>query len=141
MNLRPRRKETPTANITPLVDVVLLLLLFFVLSTTFDQQSRIKVELPEASAEPREETEKKVLNITIDAEGRFFVNDAEVINRSIDTLKAAIQDALGHAQVLPVVINADANTPHQAVITAMDAASQLGLMQMTFPTRLPAAEN
>jgi biopolymer transport protein ExbD len=138
MNLRPRRKEPPAVNITSLVDVVLLLLLFFVLSTTFDQQSRIKVELPEASAEPRQEQDKSVINITIDAEGRFYVNDAEVINRAIDTLKAALQNALGDARVLPVVINADANTPHQAVITAMDAASQLGLVQMTFPTRLPA---
>jgi len=141
MNLRPRRKETPNVNITSLVDVVLLLLLFFVLSTTFDQQSRIKVTLPEASNPPHEEQEKMVLHISIDAEGRYFVNDQEVINRSTDTLKAAIQDAAAGQRDLPVVLNADAKTPHQAVITAMDAASQLGFVHMTFPTRLPAAEN
>jgi biopolymer transport protein ExbD len=79
----------------------------------------------------------KELDITIDAQGIFFVNQREVINTELDTLKRAIKKALGEERDIPVIINADAKTPHQAVMTAMDAASQLGLMRMTFSAHRP----
>lgn len=136
MNLRPQVRKAPEVDITPLIDVVFLLLIFFMVSTTFDREAQIVVELPEASGEEAiHETEE--LDITIDASGTFFVNKREVINTDVETLKLAISKAVGEERDLPVIINADAKTPHQAVMTAMDAASQLGLVRMTFSAHRP----
>ncbi len=140
MNLRPQRKESPDINLTPLIDVVFLLLIFFMVSTTFDKENRIKVELPEAATQDEKVKEEVTLDITVDAMGRFYVNQQEVINTDIETLKSAIEKAAQGRHDLPVIIIADAKTPYQAVITVMDAASQLGFVNMTFPTRQPAAE-
>ncbi|MCU7881633.1 MAG: biopolymer transporter ExbD [Candidatus Thiodiazotropha sp. (ex Lucinoma aequizonata)] len=139
MNLRPNSRKSPEADITPLIDVVFLLLIFFMVSTTFERESQIMIELPEATAEEIE-PEKHKLDITINISGTFFVNQLEVVNTEIDTLKQAISNAVGDKRDLPVVINADARTPHQSVMTAMDAASQLGLMKMTFSAHRPVAE-
>ena len=139
MNLRPHRRKSPEVDITPLIDVVFLLLIFFMVSTTFDRESQITVELPEAVGEEAKH-ELKELEITIDASGIFYVNQREVINTDIDTLKQAIGKAVGDQRDLPVIINADARTPHQAVMTAMDAASQLGLNRMVFPAHRPPAK-
>jgi biopolymer transport protein ExbD len=140
VNLRPHRKESPDINLTPLIDVVFLLLIFFMVSTTFDKESRIKVELPQAATQDEKVETKKTLDITVDVQGRFYVNQREVINTDIETLKRAIEKAAKGQHDLPVVIMADAQAPYQAVITVMDAASQLGFVNMTFPTRQPAAE-
>ena len=137
MNLRPQERRSPEVDITPLIDVVFLLLIFFMVSTTFDRESQILIELPEASGEEAVH-EPKELEITIDPTGIFFVNQREVINTDVETLKRAIAKAVGEERDLPVIINADAKTPHQAVMTAMDAASQLGLMRMTFSAHRPA---
>ncbi|MCU7846036.1 MAG: biopolymer transporter ExbD [Candidatus Thiodiazotropha sp. (ex Monitilora ramsayi)] len=139
MNLRPHPRKTPEVDITPLIDVVFLLLIFFMVSTTFDREAQILVELPEATGEEAQH-EQEELDITIDAAGVFFINQQEVINTEIETLKRAIQKAVGDNKDLPVIINADARTPHQAVMTAMDAASQLGLVRMTFSAHRPPAE-
>ena len=136
MNLRPQVRKSPEVDITPLIDVVFLLLIFFMVSTTFDREAQILVELPEATGEEAVH-ETKELDITIDASGIFFVNNREVINTDVETLKLAISKAVGDERDLPVIINADAKTPHQAVITAMDAASQLGLVRMTFSAHRP----
>ena len=140
MNLRPNRKELPDINLTPLIDVVFLLLIFFMVSTTFDRESRIKVNLPESSTQAEEIKKQEILDITVDIQGRFYVDQQEVINTDIETLKRAIEKAANGRKDLPVVITADANTPYQAVITVMDAASQLGFVNMTFPTRQPITE-
>ena len=140
MNLRPHRKESPDINLTPLIDVVFLLLIFFMVSTTFDKESRIKVELPQAATQDEKVEDKVTLDITVDVQGRFYVNQREVINTDIETLKRAIEKAAKGQQDLPVIIMADAKAPYQAVITVMDAASQLGFVNMTFPTRQPVAE-
>ncbi len=137
MNLRPHTKKSPEVDITPLIDVVFLLLIFFMVSTTFDREAQILVELPQATGEEAQHAPKE-LDITIDASGIFFVNQREVINTEVETLKRAISKALGEQRDIPVIINADAKTPHQSVMTAMDAASQLGLMRMTFSAHRPA---
>lgn len=139
MNLRPHPRKSPEVDITPLIDVVFLLLIFFMVSTTFDREAQILVELPEATGEEAQH-EQKELDITIDASGIFYINHQEVINTQIETLKRAIQKAVGDDKDLPVIINADARTPHQSVMTAMDAASQLGLVRMTFSAHRPPAE-
>ncbi len=136
MNFRPRRPEPPDLNITPLIDVVFLLLIFFMVSTTFDRETRINVTLPDADAEQAED-DPKALEVTVDAKGGYYVNREEVINTRIETLKRAMGKVARGDKQLPVVINADAKSPHQAVITVMDAAQQLGLLHITFAARKP----
>jgi len=133
MNLQPDDQDEPEVNLTPLIDVVFLLLIFFMVSTTFEQQSRIQIELPEASAEPLEQ-EPESIEIVIDVQGRYYLGDRQVVNSELKTLKAAIGKAVAGRDSLTVIIRADAQTPHQAVITALDAASQLGLTQVSLAT-------
>ena len=133
MNLRPLRREEPEVNLTALIDVVFLLLIFFMVSTTFQRESELKIELPEASGEAVE-APAEALEIIIDAQGRYFLKGEQVLNEELPTLKRAIEKALGDQKNPPVIIRADARTPHQAVIRAMDAASQLGLVKMSLAT-------
>jgi biopolymer transport protein ExbD len=133
MNLQPGDQDEPEVNLTPLIDVVFLLLIFFMVSTTFEQQSRIQIELPESTATPTE-TEVESLEIVIDAQGRYFIGERQVVNTQLKTLKAAISKAVEGREELMVIIRADASTPHQAVITALDATSQLGLTQISLAT-------
>jgi len=133
MNLQPSETDEPEVNLTPLIDVVFLLLIFFMVSTTFEQQSSIHIELPEASAEATP-AEEETLEIIIDAQGRYFIGDQQVVNTELRTLRGAIRKFLGERKSIPVTIRADAKTPHQAVITALDATSQLGLTHISLAT-------
>ncbi|MCU7933379.1 MAG: biopolymer transporter ExbD [Candidatus Thiodiazotropha sp. (ex Dulcina madagascariensis)] len=139
MNLRPKPRNSPGVDITPLIDVVFLLLIFFMVSTTFERESQILIELPEATGEEMAREERE-LDITVNASGTFFVNQREVVNTELETLKQAIGKAIGDQRNLPVIINADARTPHQSVMTVMDAASQMGLTKMTFSAHRPVPE-
>jgi biopolymer transport protein ExbD len=141
MNLRPKRPYSVDLNVTPLIDVVFLLLIFFMVSTTFDRETRIKVELPEADQEEATNEQPEPLDLTIDVQGNFYVDQREVVNTDLDTLKRAIAKVLEVRPNVPVVlITADAKTPHQAVITAMDAASQMGLANIAFAAKKPQHE-
>jgi len=133
MNLQPSDSDEPEVNLTPLIDVVFLLLIFFMVSTTFEHQSRIQIELPEATAEATKPDDES-LEIIIDAQGRYFLGEQQVVNTELKTLKGAISKVLGDRESLPVIIRADAKTPHQAVITALDATSQLGLTRISLAT-------
>jgi len=133
MNLQPGGEDEPEVNLTPLIDVVFLLLIFFMVSTTFEHQSRIQIELPEATASP-EEVEEESIEIVIDAQGRYFIGEEQVVNTELKTLKSALSKVVGDRGTVPVTIRADASTPHQAVITALDATSQLGLTQISLAT-------
>lgn len=133
MNLQPGGEDEPEVNLTPLIDVVFLLLIFFMVSTTFEHQSRIQIELPEATASP-EEIEEESIEIVIDAQGRYFIGEEQVVNTELKTLKSALSKVVGDRGTVPVTIRADASTPHQAVITALDATSQLGLTQISLAT-------
>ena len=136
MNLRRSRSDEPDVNLTPLIDVVFILLLFFMVSTTFQRESEINIELPEASAEPVEEREE-TLEIVIDAEGHYFIDEQQVVNTELETLKQAIEKFLGERSEIPVVIRADRQTPYESVVRAMDATAQLGLLQMSLATSQP----
>jgi len=136
MNLRQADGDEPEVNLTPLIDVVFILLIFFMVSTTFQKESEIKIELPEASADPVEE-KKDVLELVIDAEGRYFIEQQQVVNTELNTLKKAIGKFLGERTGIPVVIRADRKTPYESVVRAMDATSQLGLVQMSLATSQP----
>lgn len=139
MNLQPQKDEEPDVNLTPLIDVVFLLLIFFMVSTTFEHQSRIQIDLPEASAD-LSKPDDEAIEIIIDAQGRFFLGDQQVVNIEMKTLKGAISKLLGNRKAIPVIIRADAMTPHQAVITALDATSQLGLTKISLATSKADAE-
>ena len=133
MNFRNKAREDLDLNLTPLIDVVFLLLIFFMVSTTFDRQSEIAIALPESSSEPVAEKQNELV-ITIDAKGGYFVNQEEVVSSRIDILRSAIFTAAKGGESPQVVIQADRKTPHQAVIGAMDALRQLGFNHLTFAT-------
>ena len=134
MNLRPGHKEESVeVNLTPLIDVVFLLLIFFMVSTTFDRHAKLKVSLPESSAKATQQ-QVEPLVLSIDASGNYFINDRQVVNKTLDTLKQALQKTVGDDKDIALVLRADANTPHQSVVRAMDAASQLGLTKLSIAT-------
>ena len=139
MILRPRRREDPEVNITSLIDVVLLLLIFFMITTTFEREAQLQVSLPEASSEPTE-TPAKALEITINLNGDFFINDQQVLNPKPETLRRAIVQTIGERRDLPVIVRADARSPVQSVVTAMDVTGKLGLTQLSLATSQPPAE-
>ncbi|MBD3671146.1 MAG: biopolymer transporter ExbD [Gammaproteobacteria bacterium] len=135
MNIRPsRRREDPDVNLTPLIDVVFLLLIFFMVSTTFTQESEISIELPQAAGETQVE-QKTVIEISIDAQGRYYVNQKQLINTQLTTLKRALQTQAGSEKEPRLILSADRRTPHEAVVRAMDAARQLGFVELTFATQ------
>ncbi|OOZ42062.1 biopolymer transporter ExbD [Solemya pervernicosa gill symbiont] len=138
MNLRGKQREEPDVNLTPLIDVVFLMLIFFMVSTTFNREAELSIELPSASSEPTEAEEVENIEIVIDAEGRYFINEQAVINSTTETLAAALRKVIGKRDGLPLTISADAKTPHQSVVTAMDAAGQVGLVHISITTKKDA---
>jgi biopolymer transport protein ExbD len=139
VNLRPHRPREPDINLTPLIDVVFLLLIFFMVSTTFDEDARLRLQLPEADGEPVRAEEIELVEIVIDRAGRHYVDDRQVLGSDTETLKKALVGVVGPRRDLPVLIKADAATPHQAVMRALDAAAQLGLTRIAFGASRPAA--
>ena len=133
MNLKPKRNDELDLNLTPLIDVVFLLLIFFMVSTTFEKTARLKVDLPQATAEAEQQPAEKII-LGIDVEGRYYINDRQLVNTQLKTLKLALSKVAGDNRDMPVVLRADAKTPHQAVVTAMDAASQVGLTRLSIST-------
>ena len=135
MNLRPAPRDPVDINLTPLIDVVFLLLIFFMVSTTFSRDSELNIELPAASADAQQQR-IDAIEVAIDAKGRFYVNGRQLLNTQAKTLRQALQAAAGESDSPPIIISADAMTPHQAVVQIMDAARQLGFVRLTFATRL-----
>ena len=135
MNLRPgyKKEEDVEINLTALIDVVFLLLIFFMVSTTFDRHANLKVQLPESSTQTQKSSDEPLV-LTIDAKGKYFINERQVVNTSLDTLKSALQQTVGDKKDIAIMLRADANTPHQAVVRAMDAAAQLGLTRISIAT-------
>lgn len=139
MNFRPPANREVDINLTPLIDVVFLLLIFFMVSTTFVKESEIDLTLPQASAELRED-EGEHIQVSIDRKGDIFVNDKGLINTQVRTIRQALADARGTADDPVVIISADAAASHQRVVDVMDAARQAELFRITFPTRLRPQE-
>jgi biopolymer transport protein ExbD len=133
MNLRPRHREDPEINLISMIDVMLVLLIFFMVSTTFNQEGRVKVQLPQASQVPVPRGSHQPLVITVTADGGYRVNERTLINASPDTLRAALVKESG-ADRGPITIRADARSMHQAVVTAMDVAGRLGFAQLNIAT-------
>ena len=133
MNLRSPRKDELDVNITPLIDVVFLLLIFFMVSTTFERESEIEITLPEASIDAPVKKDITI-EVTINAEGIYFVNGQRVVNTQLNTLKQAMVKVAKGESDPPIILSADANATHQAVVKVMDAARQLGFVHLSFAT-------
>ncbi|SFP90187.1 biopolymer transport protein ExbD [Geopseudomonas sagittaria] len=135
MKLRRKPRENVEIGLAPLIDVVFILLLFFVVTTTFTRETQLKIDLPEAdSATPVEEAQLKQLEVMIAADGSYSLNGQSLVKSDLATLSSALQKESAGDSSLPLVISADARTPHQAVITAMDAAGKLGFSRLRITT-------
>ncbi len=132
LNLRPRTQ--PEVNLTSLIDVVLLLLIFFMVSTSFVKQSQITISLPEAESSAVVEEVPEQIDIMIMETGGFLVNGRELINTRPETIRNALQKVSGGNNTLPLTISADANARHQDVVTAMDVAGRLGFTRISIAT-------
>jgi len=128
-----RREDDFEINVISLIDVLLTLLMFFVLTTTFVQHSRMQVTLPQAEA-AENDVEHNAFVVLIDRDGRYYIDNNEVLNPGLDSLKESITRFAGDDRARPVVLRADAMTPHQAVVTAMDALGQLGFTHLSIAT-------
>jgi len=140
MKLTLRKKEEPEVNMTSLIDVVLLLLIFFMVSTSFVKQSRITIQLPQADSTAVIEDVPEMVDIMITEQGTFLVNNRELVNSRPETIRNALQNVSGGDSNLPLTISADANARHQHVITAMDVAGKLGFTRISIATINDPAE-
>lgn len=141
MRIRDRRAEdSPEINLVPMIDVILCLIIFFVITTTFDARSVLKLELPRADGE-QSDAKSRQLSLLINAQGRYFVDDREALRTDVESLKRTIVEVAGEDRERTVLIRADARTPWQSVITAYDALGQLGFRRIanaTAPEQRPA---
>ena len=134
MNLGSARpQDEPDINLVSLIDVLFCLILFLVLTTSFNQRAAMRLQLPQAAAGIVPD-ERPPLIILVDVDGRFFVGNTEVARRDLGSLKAAIAQAAGNDRTQPIVLRADGRTPHQSVVTAMDALGQLGFTRLSIAT-------
>ena len=138
LNLRPRTQ--PEVNLTSLIDVVLLLLIFFMVSTSFVKQSQIAIRLPEAESTAVVEETPQQIDIMITETGTYLVNNRELINNRPETIRNALRKVSAGNHDLPLTISADANARHQYVVTAMDVAGRLGFKQIKIATVNEAVE-
>jgi len=134
MNLKPRRHEEPEVNVVSLIDVVLLLVVFFMLSSRFTDEGRLRVHLPQASGVPPAASKSEPLVVTVTQQGTYRVNERELINSSSDTLRAALLKEAGSNRNVRVTLRADGRATHQSVITAMDVLGRLGFAEINIAT-------
>lgn len=139
MHFKRQRVNDEGINLTPLIDVVFLLLIFFMVSTTFTKETHLKLQLPTAEGEAPPDLPAKV-EIIIDAQGGYAVNGQNLVNSQFNTLSAAIERASGGNTELPFVITADAKVPYESVVMVMDAAGRLGFANLSMTTISPEAE-
>jgi biopolymer transport protein ExbD len=134
MKLNLRAKADPEVNLTSLIDVVLLLLIFFMVSTSFVKESQISITLPEAESQAVADEVPEQLEIMITEQGTYLVNGRELVNNRPETIRNALQRVSTGDTTLPLTISADANARHQHVVTAMDVAGRLGFTRISIAT-------
>ena len=137
MRFARRQRIGVDINLTPLIDVVFLLLIFFMVSTTFTKESHLSIDLPEASPQANRVADTQI-EISVTRNGDYAINGVTLINRETDTLKTAIEKVSEGDNSIPMIITADSATPHQSVVTAMDVAGQLGFTKLSITTKLEA---
>ncbi len=137
MNFRPRQPEEPEINLIPFIDVLLVVLIFLMLSTTYSRYSELQINLPVADAAKLEERPGEIL-VSVSADGHYSIDRRGLDSRSVEVLAAALRAAAGAAGASPVVVvSADALATHQSVINVLDAARRVGLQRLTFASQLP----
>ena len=136
MNFHSPPDEEPELNLIPLIDVLLMTLIFLILTTSFSNEARLSIRLPEASAEAKQDVPS--LRVTIDAKGQYYIGDQQLLNATPEVLRNALARAAAGNKDPLIVINADAQTPHEAVIRVLDTARRLGFSHLTFATQQPA---
>jgi biopolymer transport protein ExbD len=134
LNIRPRRTDEPEINLIPFIDVLLVVIIFLMLSTTYSKYTELKLTLPVADAQPLKDQAREIV-ITINAEGRYALDRQPVEGRSVEALTAALLAAAGGDRERPLIISADATAAHQSVINVLDAARRAGLVRLTFATQ------
>ncbi|BFM20468.1 ExbD/TolR family protein [Gilvimarinus japonicus] len=139
MQFRRQPREEDSINLTPLIDVVFLLLIFFMVSTTFTKETHLEIDLPEAVGEAANNAEDP-LEIIINAAGEYAVNGQSLVNSKAATLRSALTEVGGGDTSQALIITADAKAPHESVVRAMDSAGQLGFVNMSITTRHPEQE-
>ena len=140
MKLSLRTRAQPEVNLTSLIDVVLLLLIFFMVSTSFVKQSQIAINLPQADSAAIVEEVPEQIDIMITATGTYLVNGRELINNRPETIRNALRKVSGGNSNLPMTVSADANAKHQYVVTALDVAGRLGFVKINIATINDPAE-
>jgi biopolymer transport protein ExbD len=133
MRFRAGNDEEPELNLIPLIDVLLMTLIFLVITTSFSKEAQLRIKLPESSAEVK--NEQPHLRVVIDARGQTFLNDKQLLNTSPDTLRQAMARAAAGQKDPIVIVHADAQSPHGAVVRVMDTAQRLGFRHLTFATQ------
>jgi biopolymer transport protein ExbD len=134
MNFRPRKQEEPEINLIPFIDVLLVVLIFLMLSTTYSKFTELQLKLPVADTEALKDFPKEII-VEVGADGSYSVNHTAVAGRSLDSVSAALAEAAKAGKESVLIISADANARHQAVVTIMEAARRSGLSQITFATQ------
>ncbi len=137
MNFRDYADTSVDVNLTPLIDVVFLLLIFFMVSTSFTKETHLKIDLPEAVAE-QAQTVENTIELVVNSDGNYALNGQELVDTKPATLKRALGEFAADNRDIPFMITADANTPHQAVVTAMDVAGQMGFVHLKIATQRPS---
>jgi biopolymer transport protein ExbD len=137
MQFRHGTRDEPEINLIPFIDVLLVILIFLMLSTSYNKFTEMQLRLPVADADAQRDYPKEVV-VAVSADGRYAVNKTPLAERSVDAVAAALSAATSGGKDSVVIISADASTPHQAVITVMEAARRAGLMQLTFATQSAA---
>jgi biopolymer transport protein ExbD len=137
MNFRKRTNEEPEINLIPFIDVLLVVLIFLMLSTTYSKFTEMQIVLPAADTEAQKDYPKELI-VAIAADGNLSVNKTPLVSRTLDSISAALTDAAKGGKDAVVVISADANAKHQSVITVMEAARRAGLNHITFATQTSA---
>lgn len=136
MKFRRQRSDEDSVNLTPLIDVVFLLLIFFMVSTTFTKETHLTVTLPEAGGELQPQAQEPLI-VVIGADGSYGINGKGLVNSKASTLRLALEEIAGSSREQALIITADAKTPHQSVVTAMDVAGQLGFVNLSITTQAP----
>jgi biopolymer transport protein ExbD len=134
MNFRPRAKEEPEINLIPFIDVLLVVLIFLMLSTTYSKFTELQLRLPVADADAQRDYPKEVI-VTVSADGRYTVNRVPVEGRSVEAMAQALVEGAKAGKDSVIIISADATAAHQSVITVMEAARRSGMNQITFATQ------
>lgn len=138
MNFRPRHRDEPEINLIPFIDVLLVVLIFLMLSTTYSKFTELELTLPVADAEQQRDRPKEII-VAVASDGRYAVNKQALDDRTMETVASALSGAAAAGKDSVVIISADATAPHQSVVTVMEAARRAGLSQITFATQSSAS--